>query len=251
MDLPPHLGFMILMNLPCFSFIFVADLTNYYMMRRFIAGLFIVVFCSLPEISNAQIYRKMEYIRKGNKKSIWNFAMASYLLVHGDLNYVWDHALKIYGEDSLMEEENNFEIIHTSDGLRLINVRSISYPNDTTLTVFGTFSLVNYNLNEEEKNKRLISRETSAGTAQLMKVNTDSEGRKYIKQWYQDEYIDIHDRDLTRVKVINHCKWLYTEKEKRQFFIRYWVAAGAARVGAGVAAVGGIIFVAKYGKWGT
>lgn len=182
--------------------------------------------CFAAYASNAQIYAKMEYNRVADYRSPWFYAAGFSLLNFDDDDYLRNHLFKVYGEDSLNNEENTFEIEHTADSIRLWDIEYISFDSDSEVRVHGTWYLISYQLTEEEKNKRIITRLNNNGEYAIMNVYSDNSGKKYIKLWHRGSDVVLKDQSISKITVTNRSRWFKTERQKNKFINQYYTAKG-------------------------
>ena len=201
-------------------------------------------------LTQAQVNRKLVYYRTGNDKNIWNYAVTYFLLSKGDWNYVREHVLRLYGEDSLSGEGNRFKITHTRKDLHFYDISSVNFPNDSTVTVNGTYYMTDYHLTENDRSKKFVSKNVD-GVIHLMEVKTDSTGEKFLRYWYNNASVDLHDKDIKEIKVVNSDKWFHSESELRKFYHRYRMADAAYKTTSTITAIGIFILAVRNGKWGT
>jgi len=209
----------------------------------------IVLICLLnvTNDSNAQITNKMIYSRTLQNKGVWYFATRFYGFNGTDFNYVSNDLVKLYGEDSLKDADNIIKLTHTVDSLHLWDIQGIAFVNDSQIRVYGTYYIKSYEVGADV-NKKVIIRENEDGAKAIMKVFEDETGRKYIKKWHIESYIDITEHSLTRVEVINKNKWFYTEKERNTFLLNYQLARYPLKIGYGVALIAFMAYSYQLGK---
>jgi hypothetical protein len=205
----------------------------------------ILLLLSMKDVQS-QINKKLTYNRVAKKNSVWYYAAHIYG-IKDDYDFVGEELVKIYGEDSLSNAYNIFKIDHTIDSLQLWDVTSIHFISDTQIRVYGTYFIKSFQLGSD-KDKKVIIRKNEEGVNSIMKVNIDDQGRKFIRVWKIDDYIDIDDKDLKSIEVKNKNKWFYTEAESRRFVQYYQLARYPVKLAYAVSLVAIAAYSYKMGK---
>lgn len=214
------------------------------MKSKMVIFVLILLLMSMKD-AQSQISNKLSYHRVAQNNSVWYYAARIYGLSGTGYDYVLEELGRIYGEDSLAGADNTYKIMHSIDSLKLWDIRSIEFMNDSQVRVYGTYFIKSYNLGGGAEKNMFIEKRSNGDNA-IMKVHTDIDGKRYVKRWEIDGYIDVNDKNLISIEVINKNKWFYSERDKSRFLSYYELTRFPVKIGYCAALIASMFIAYNY-----
>lgn len=161
---------------------------------------------------NAQVYSKITVDYSTNKALE---PLGYFTGLFGKSREIWVvPEFKIRGKDNPYVGDVTIDAKLLDKSVKLNMIHSIEIPDSFHITFCGHFTARDYDLTEEEKNKKVITRKTGNNEYQFLKIHTDEEYRKYVEMIYTNGCTTIPDELIDNVKVYNHEFWVLSEAEK-------------------------------------
>jgi hypothetical protein len=180
----------------------------------------IVIICLflLPKLLGAQLQDKFQYINTRSKSLSFGAAtMAAFFFKDYDL----ENDIKVRGIDDSLRADNIIKVELTHDTIFLYNIYGMSIPDSFNSIFYGTFYVRNYKLTSEEINKKMIVKTDQNGNNQLTKVQYDSSGRAYYKDWKNLASVLISNSEIKSVIIRNSNFWANSQEEKKKMINRF------------------------------